>query len=774
MMWDSASGMPRGATMRTAATAARAVGAGLAAMGSGPGAASSVLGPAGGARLAAVTARVAFRGQVLALVPDLRLLASPSTRFPVYIDPSFTALTADGNRLDYDPVQSDAGNSGLAGDNTNCTGPHWNSPGWSGVGYDDFRQGACQFLDTDRALYRLSLPNIFDDNLVIISASLQATEVYGSSCIKVPLTASLIDSIHPSIGWPGPNRSSGNVDASATMPVDNGSCNNVENTGDRVSTGFDVTPDLQDAGGWPNITFRIWEPSNTNDADHVQLTDSPVLQITYTDTPNQATNLAENSTNSGVGQTPCDTVAPSPDNQTNPAPAVSGDPYLLGVYGDEDGAAVRAKIQYWDFTDSGPATTNDDAIDSVTTSEGQVGWLLPSSFLTGLPDGTVVAWQAKSVTGSGTVGGSTYGPYYSPYSDTCYFAVYPNGPSAPRWLRRGGARPARSRWARTCLSRSRRRAAIRSPSSPGRWTAPLRHPPAPSRRQTCVTQTAEPACSAITGGVATLTVTVPAPGPHDLNVCAWDAGGNDSCTDGAPPSATATFSGSGDNPVSYTGGDSLQANFASALTAGASYDNQMISTEAGAPGSADGDGDYRAIDEGVLNAAGWAPGGAVTVDGATFPLPNYGILKQRPGQPAGGGPDDRRREYPGQRRAGVPGHRQQRRRGGARPGDRFPGQCPGAAGRSDRAGGDGRRTGRRVVVCGAGRLRRHQHGLPPRDREDQLCAWLRHRQHVSYTLTVPDWDKRAVGHRRAEHGRAGPAERGVRRAPRTCTRSRCR
>jgi hypothetical protein len=581
---------------------------------------SSPLGPAGGARLAPVTARVASGGRVLALVPDARLLASPTTRFPVYIDPSFTALTAEGDRLDYDPVQS----------GSNCTGPHWNSPGWSPVGYDNFQQGQCQFDDTDRALYRLSLPNIFDDNLVIISASLQATEVYGSACIKVPLTTSLIDSIHPSTGWPGPNRSSDNVDANATMPVDNGSCNTTEDTKQRVSTGFDVTPDLRNAGGWPNITFRIWEPGSPSDADHVQLTDSPVLQITYTDTPNQATDLAENGVNSGVGQTPCDTTPPSPDNQTNPAPAVSGDPYLLGVYGDEDGAAVRAKIQYWDFTHSGPATTNDDAIDSVTTSEGQVGWQLPSTFMTGLTDGTVVAWRAKSVTGSGTVGGNTYGPYYSPYSDTCYFAVYPNGPSSPALAASG--------WTQTSPQAVNKSLAFTvtaqgsDPISEFTWSMDGT-PPSPasaSPAQTCVTGTAEPACTAITGGVATLTVTVPAPGPHDLNVCAWDAGGQDSCTDGAPAGATATFTGKGDPAVSYTSGSSLRANFASALGAGASYDNTMISTQAGSPGNANGDGNYRTIDEGVLNAAGWAPGGAVTVDGATFPLPGYGTASSGP------------------------------------------------------------------------------------------------------------------------------------------------
>jgi hypothetical protein len=626
-MWDSASGMPRSSVMRTAVASARAVGAGLAAMGSGPGPVPGPLGPAGGSRLAPVTARVLSRGQVLALVPDARMLASRSTRFPVFLGGSFTSLTADGNRLDYDPVQSDDDNGGMH--DVNCTGPHWNSPGWSPVGYDDFEAGYCQFSDTDRALYRLSLPDIFDDHLVVISASLQATEVYGSDCVTVPLTASLIDAIHPSTGWPGPNRSASNVDATATMPVDNGSCGGTQDTQDRVSTGFNVTPDLRDAGGWPNITFRIWEPDSTNEDDHVQLTDSPVLQITYTDTPDTPSNLAEDSVSTGVGQVGCDTTEPSPDNQTNPAPAVSGDPYLLGVYGDEDGAAVRGKIQYWDFTDSGPVTTNDDAIDSATTSEGQVGYQLPSSFVSGLPDGTVVAWQAKSVTGSGTVGGNTYGPYYSPYSDTCYFAVYPNGPSTPKM----SAPPPDQTTAQqvgTSLPFTITPQGT-DPISEFTWSMDGT-PPSPasaSPAQTCVAGTAEPACT-VTGGVATLTVTVPAPGPHELNVCAWDAGGNSACTDGAPSGATATFTGEWDTPVSYTSGSSLQANFVKALGGGASYDNTMISTQAGSPGNANGDGGYRTIDESVLDAAGWAPGGTVTVDGASFPLPDYGTSSSGP------------------------------------------------------------------------------------------------------------------------------------------------
>ena len=151
---------------------------------------------------------------------------------------------------------------------------------------------------------------------------------------------------------------------------------------------------------------------------------------------------------------------------------------------------MRAKIQYWDFTDSGAATTNDDAIDSVTTSEGQVGWQLPSSFVSGLPDGTVVAWQAKSVTGSGTVGGNTYGPYYSPYSDTCYFAVYPHGPSSPTLASSGWSQTTSQAVGKNLLFKITAQGS--DPITEFTWSMDGT-PPSPasaSPAQTCVAQTA--------------------------------------------------------------------------------------------------------------------------------------------------------------------------------------------------------------------------------------------------------------------------------------------
>jgi hypothetical protein len=97
VMWDSSSVRPgvAKAAARTAQASARAVGAALAA--NGIGAVSTATDPASGARLAPVTARVTAGGQKLTLVPDARLLASPSTRFPVYIDPGFQSFDHTGS-----------------------------------------------------------------------------------------------------------------------------------------------------------------------------------------------------------------------------------------------------------------------------------------------------------------------------------------------------------------------------------------------------------------------------------------------------------------------------------------------------------------------------------------------------------------------------------------------------------------------------------------------------------------------------------------------------
>jgi hypothetical protein len=625
VMWDSSVVRPdaSGAVVRAAARAARTAGAGLAGAGYGP--VSTAAAPAGGALVAGVRTAVSAGGTELSLVPDQKMLTSPSVRFPVFIDPSFQTENGTGTEQAYDPVQSDAGNSGVCNgsvcDTTDCRSSHYNDSSYSQglpVGYDNFEDGPCEFNDTDYALYRVGIPSgPFASQAVLIDASFKADEVYSSDCSSTAtMTASWIGGIGSGTGWPGPGLSSGNSNATASAGPDSGSCDTTEDTSSTVGVGFNITADLNNMSGSPgSITLRLWENGNTNQDDHRQFADNPTLQVMWTDTPDVPGNLSESATSSGTGTLDCDTSSANPP-RIGKTDSISGLD-LTAKYGDPDGAAVQANIEYENLTAKSAWTTKDDVIGSVDNASES--WELPSSVLSGLADGTVIGWRAQAETGSASVDGKTFGPYSSAWSPTCFFAVYPDAPDAPvvsAGFTQADAQPVGSSLSFTIIQSGSDTASEfvwgLDEVPPTTGTIPA--------AQTC-SATSTTCKLTVTGGLATatLTVTVPSPGPHDLNVYAEDASGNISATtDGAPGSGTTwTFSGAADTPASFTS-KTLQENFAAAR------DNIMISTEAGSPGSADADGIGNALDSAELESAGWKPGQTVTVDGATFPLPQFG------------------------------------------------------------------------------------------------------------------------------------------------------
>lgn len=611
-MWDTSNAVLGNATGRSVYAIARSAGASLAAAGSGP--RSSVAGPAGGARLASVGTRVLAGGAALALTPDQRMLASPSTKFPLYIDPGFTAITATGGMQHYDDVQSGSG----------CTGSHKDSPSYTDlpVGYDNFQAGNCQFNDTDYALYQMGIPSgVFGSQAVLIAATFQATEVYTSTCATtaVPLRVTWIGVLGP--GWPGPAVDGRNTDANATLGPDPGSCNSVENTADTKSVGFNITTDIARSTA-TNITLRLWEPGDTNDVDHKQFTRNPSLHVIYTDKPNTPTGEVEASNNSGANSLACATSPASPPRMG--ATDATNGPWLIASYSDSDGAAVQANIKYWNYTTSSAAIAVNKAVDNLTAST-KGAWEMPASYTSGLPNGTVIAWQAQAETGSASVAGATRGPYSSAWSSACYFAVYPQAPDPPTVAATQGENLA------DAAVGSNLTFTVTQASDPATefiWSVDQTLPTAGTvpAAQTCTATAAQAHCTQITNGSATLTIPVTAAGPHVLFLAEVDAGGNES------QPANPSFTGVGDPPVQYTSGNSLRANFAAALGAGQPFDNRMISTAAGSSGTANGDGGAKSLDQAQLTAAGWQPGKAVTVDGTTFTLPDFGT--------AGGGPDN--------------------------------------------------------------------------------------------------------------------------------------
>jgi hypothetical protein len=563
---------------------------------------SAAAGPASGARLAPVAVSVGRGGASLALRPDLALLTSHSTRFPVFIDPSFNFLSRTGREQAFDPVQSD------------CTGSHYNDKSdypHSPVGFDDFHQGPCTSNGTDYSLYQIGLPTApFASDSHILSASFEVTEVYTSSCSTSPdVTVSWIGKIDSRTGWPGPGRTADNVDVTKSFGPDPGSCNGVEDTSKRVSTGFNVEPDLDGISRASNITLRVWEKGNTNEADHKQLTDDPDLVIQYNQTPDVPSGEEQNSTNSTTGATKCDTSSSNPPVMG--ATASTNGPFLFATYNDPDGDSVQGTVKYWN--NASPSTTHTiSAGSNLTGSNGEVAAQIPASFTTGVANGTVIGWQAEAQDGSS--GG--FGPYTSAWSKPCYFAVYPTAPDPPTVAASASSANTGSPVTFTIAQSSG------DTATQFVWaldqTPPATSPPV---AQTCTTSASTTPNCVISGGKATLTITVPSPGPHDLWVYEIDAGTNSSAT------AMATVSGNSDPNVSYTSGSSLAANFAAALGDGKSYDNTMISNTAGAScGSGSGDGsppggNFLASD---LTAAGWNASAPVALDGARFTVPQFG------------------------------------------------------------------------------------------------------------------------------------------------------
>jgi len=626
-MWDSsvvrpgtAAARPGSTALRSAAAAARAAGATLAPVWSPP--VSSPAGAGAGARVAPVTASVSRGGGALSLVPDARLLDSPGTRFPVYIDPTFEWYPAEGTEQAFDPTQSD------------CPSPHYNDKSSypdSPVGYDNFQSTSCSDNSTDYSYYRVGLPGVLSGAGVHLhSASVQAYEAYSSDCTSsADVTLTWTGGIGPGTGW---NNAPGAVGDNSNAVTDVGpdytnsttySCNTqyVTNDGLLVAAPFNVMSDISDLmGKASNFTFRLWEPGDTNEDDHKQFTDNPDLEVTYADTPSVPGMLKATATSSGTGSAGCDTGYKGSTSPVPPAmgktASVSG-PYLWATFNDPDGDEVLSTFDYWVYGDtskSGTATAGSD----LKTGNTPVPAQIPASFVSGLTNGQVIAWKADASDGT----------YTSAWSNTCYFAVYPKDPDPPSVT---------ANWATSTTPQSTPQpvgsALSFTITQSGTDTDPatkfvwgLDTPPptsSPPAAQTCTTTAATSECTKITSGSATVTVVVPSPGPHDLWVYEVDTGGNDSAvTNDAPAGMTSTFTGAPDARVDYTSGSSLGANFEAAL-AGAG--NTMISSSSGTScGSGTGDGSGNNFDAANLTNAGWGSGSTVTLDGASFTLPSFG------------------------------------------------------------------------------------------------------------------------------------------------------
>jgi hypothetical protein len=619
VMWDSAAlpvSSPR-AVIGAHAAADRAVGGFIAGPARSVSGASSAAGPATGARMAPVTMSIAA-GRRLALAPDAAMLAARSTVYPVFIDPSVNWITAGGAKLHYDDVQSACPAEGHLDSSLYVT---------LGVGFDAWDDCGTGGTGTDYALYEVTLPSAAHGAHICASgcATLDTFETYSAGCTPAStytadVTLSLTSALNTSgngTSWNTKPATTGNAPVKSVPPdaKTDGSgnftnCHGSEDIADSsqwVEENFDVkslvTSSAGNAFSWGFATFRLWEQGSPSSNGFKRFSRNPTLQLKYNYTPGVPSG-EQASASQGSGSVGCVTSAAS-------APVIGksalNGPWLTATFNDPDGDTLQATFRYWNNSVTPIAYHTVSAGSNVT---GARSAQIPGSFITGLSNGQVVGWQAQAQDGAAAADG---GPFTSNWSAPCYFAVNPNVPDPPTVTGSPASTvPVGSTMALTLGSTNPQDLAVE-------FVWGLDNPPPasnPPAAQTCTTAASSP-CRVSSSGTATLSVSVPSPGPHVVWVYAIDGAGNATgTTDGLPTGTTVTFTGAADVPPA------TYASFSAALASPADG-NQMISDSSTGSGDANGDGGTRAFPYPEVEAAGWQPNGHVTIDGASFALPGF-------------------------------------------------------------------------------------------------------------------------------------------------------
>ncbi|MEU2426335.1 hypothetical protein ABZ619_35900 [Streptomyces sp. NPDC007851] len=515
-------------------------------------------GPAPKARVARVQGRL--RGRTLSLVPDTRLLTGAHTRFPVFIDPTWNPHDASGAKQHYVETQQGCPTA------KNYDSTQYGDPG---VGYNSW--SGC--IGDEISYFQLAVPSIVDRSHVL-TATVNVKENYSASCsLSSDVSLYWSDAINSSTTWNSHTSRTTKEDTQSFGPA----CSS------EPSAGFDVTKTIRNGVKvpWKSWTFALLNSHNgSGDGNYFKRFDNnPSMAITYNHVPNKPGILATKVGSTSLG---CGTTGDYPIVGKTLA---TTPPTLNATISDTDKDALAATYSYW--VGSGTATTTTSA---TVASGANAPKQLPSTFMSGLADGSVVSWKVTSSDGEDT----------SDPSATCHFTVDLHSPAQPT------VKPADSLYPEDAPG-------ITAAGTPGSFTLSVNPgangnnaakflyglDAAPPTSNTPASQVKK-----ADNNTATITVTPTAPGTHTLYVYAVDSAGNVSTR------RQYEFTAIGHTAHTYT---SLQAAF-----------NNTAVTDDSNHTTADADGVGGSLSLQTLKAAGWQPGGKITVDGATFTLPNFG------------------------------------------------------------------------------------------------------------------------------------------------------
>ncbi len=532
---------------------------------------SDAASPGVAARIAIVATRVTR--SALSLIPDQQMLASHSTVYPVYLDPTTNWHNTDGGTPAFDETKQGSPCNGVSlYDQTDSAGDN----GQLGVGYMGFA-GGCE--GDMHSYYQWKLPKVLWGSDVHL-ATVNAQEVYSATCASTSYTVDLHQSgtigsgtdWNNRPGWKGVHTTASFGPACTSNP----------------SNGFTVTSAISSAasGHAASFTAALTEDSYEsarNDVPFKRFADNPDLQIQYNLTPGVPAPSAMSAV-TGADNAGCDTTAPYPYIG---ATIATNAPVLKAKISDPDGDKLQATFKYWI---DGQSTTHTGLSGDNLSSGSTASLSLPSSFTSAFTNGETVDWQVLQVSD---------GLDASNASAVCHFMVEPNADMQPSVTsvnglypdidNGGGTGAAAGTTGQFTLTNT-------GTATATKFAYSMDVPPPTTNPPACEVATAA-------GNSATVSLAPLSPGPHTLWVAAIDAAGD------ASSMFAYRFEAAGDAP-------------ATCASLAACFDNVAISPDSAmSQAAADGSSSYSATD---LASAGWASGGAVTVDGAHFTLPSYG------------------------------------------------------------------------------------------------------------------------------------------------------
>ncbi|ARP73820.1 hypothetical protein LK07_33235 [Streptomyces pluripotens] len=431
-----------------------------------------------------------------------------------------------------------------------------------GVGYNSW--SGC--IGIERSYFQLGIPSTVWGTH-IVSATVNAKENYSASCsLSSSIKLYLTDAIGSGTTWNNKPGLSSYLAAKSFGPA----CSSEPSGGFSVTSAIAKKAATHDSS-WTFALVNSHDGSS-NGAYFKRFANNPSMSIEYNHVPGKPGSLAAKFGSHSVG---CGTTAPYPVIGKTLA---TTPPTLNATVSDGDRDALAATYTYW-VNGGSSTTTTSAAVSSGSNAPKQ----LSSSFMSGLKTGDTVGWNVRSSDGKDT----------SPTSSSCHFTIDLTAPAAPTVKDEDGTYPEDS-------------PGITPAGTPGHFTLSTNSAAKFLYRLDVSPPTSNTPSSEVataSHNAATISVTPTAPGTHTLYVYAVDSAGNVSTQQ------QYQFTALGHAGKTYT---SLKDAF-----------NNTAVTDDSDQAAADADGVGATMSLQDLKAAGWQPGGKITVDGATFTLPDF-------------------------------------------------------------------------------------------------------------------------------------------------------